>query len=109
MGDPQRNVVDLVVDGVPCRVPFSEQTIRLCHDLLAKWTSRQRELGRRMVIFLAAPPGAGKSTLASLLAKLSCEEESYEQLVALPLDGFHYHADVIAKSIVCVEDRKSVV
>jgi hypothetical protein len=54
MGEPQRNVVDLVVDGVPCRVPFSEQTIRLCHDLLAKWTSRQRELGRRMVIFLAA-------------------------------------------------------
>ena len=44
MGDPQRNAVDLVVDGVPCHVPFSEQTICLCHDLLAQWTSRQREL-----------------------------------------------------------------
>lgn len=106
MGDPQRNAVDLVVDGVPCQVPFSEQTICLCHGLLAQWTAHQRELGRRMVVFLAAPPGAGKSTLSSLLAKLSCEDETSEPLVALPLDGFHYHADVIAKGIVCVEGQR---
>ena len=102
-GTHRGSVVDLVVDGVPCWVPFSEQTIHLCHDLMAQWTARQRELGRRMVVFLAAPPGAGKSTLASLLAKLSREDKSYEPLVALPLDGFHYHADVIANGIVCVE------
>ena len=105
-GTHRESVVDLVVDGVPCRLPFSEQTIRLCHNLLAQWTARQRELGRRMVVFLAAPPGAGKSTFASLLARLSREDKAYEPLVALPLDGFHYHADVIATGIVCVEGRQ---
>ena len=49
-GTHRESVVDLVVDGVPCRLSFSEQTIRLCHNLLAQWTARQRELGRRMVV-----------------------------------------------------------
>lgn len=45
--------------------------------------------GRRVVAFLAAPPGAGKSTLASFLQGLSCGREGLAPLQALGMDGFH--------------------
>lgn len=45
--------------------------------------------GKRVVAFLAAPPGAGKSTLASFLQELSSGREGLAPLQALGMDGFH--------------------
>ncbi|NYJ02806.1 pantothenate kinase [Nocardioides thalensis] len=48
--------------------------------------------GRRSVLGLAGPPGAGKSTLAAeLVADLG------EAAVVVPLDGFHLHDDELAR------------
>lgn len=48
--------------------------------------------GRRSVLGLCGPPGAGKSTLAErLVAAIG------ESAVVVPLDGFHLHDDELAR------------
>ena len=45
---------------------------------------------KRLIVFLAGPPAAGKSTLALFLEKLSLEDETLARVQALSMDGFHY-------------------
>lgn len=45
--------------------------------------------GRRVVLGLAGPPGAGKSTLASAMVNYACDQMGNAWAAYLPLDGFH--------------------
>ena len=97
---------DLTVNGFPVRAEYTEDCVEgvlkplLCRFLAAGNAGRQERnsgafeenadpaaansaVGRRL-IFLAAPPGAGKSTLGKVLEALSGE-----QLQCLSIDGFH--------------------
>jgi len=58
--------------------------------LLKKLSRIQAEKGRRLIVFLAAPPAAGKSTLCCYLEKLSREYEGVTPVQCAGLDGFHY-------------------
>lgn len=49
-------------------------------------------MDRRMIVFLAAPPASGKSTLAAMLQHLSETEEGLLPVQALGIDGYHYAA-----------------
>ena len=88
--------VSLNVNGFEIAARFDDTAVSgILLPLLRTLTLRQRELGRRLVVFLAAPPGTGKSTLAALLERLSVADPGLTQLQALGLDGFHYHQDYI--------------
>lgn len=63
--------------------------------LLRRLTAMQREKGGRLIVFLAAPPAVGKSTLAAFLEYLSRQDDSLIPVQALGMDGFHYHQDYI--------------
>lgn len=52
--------------------------------LIERWQKLAEQKKKRIIIFLAAPPGAGKSTLSLFIESL-CED-----IQALSLDGFHY-------------------
>lgn len=58
--------------------------------LLRRLTALQREKGRRIAVFLAAPPAAGKSTLCCYLEALSREDAALSPVQAVGIDGFHY-------------------
>ena len=58
--------------------------------LLRRLTDLQREKKRRIVIFLAAPPAAGKSTLCLYLEQLSRTEAGLIPVQSVGIDGFHY-------------------
>ena len=58
--------------------------------LLRKLSAMQAEKGKRIIVFLAAPPAAGKSTLCCYLEKLSREYEGVTPVQCAGLDGFHY-------------------
>ena len=58
--------------------------------LLRRLGGMQRERGGRVLALLAAPPGAGKSTLAAFLRKLSLETPGMRPLTVIGMDGFHW-------------------
>ena len=91
----------LNVNGFSVNAHFDDGTVRsLLLPLLRELTARQKSLGRRMVVLLAAPPGAGKSTLAAFLEKLSLEEPGLSPVQALGMDGFHFRQDHILRHTV---------
>ena len=59
--------------------------------------------GRRILVFLSAPPGTGKTTLVQFLEYLSEQEVDAEPIQAIGLDGFHYHQQYILTHEACVE------
>ena len=59
--------------------------------LLRRLTALQRDKGRRIAVFLAAPPAAGKSTLCCYLEQLSREQEGLTPLQCVGIDGFHHY------------------
>jgi len=63
--------------------------------LLKRLSEMQRERGGRLIVFIAAPPAAGKSTLCVYLEKLSREYEGLTPLQCAGLDGFHYRQDYL--------------
>ena len=91
----------LTVNGLVQKARYNEQTIEgLFLPLLRRLTGLFLRRGQRVVAFLAAPPGTGKSTLGLLLEKLSQTSEGIAPVQVLGLDGFHYHADYIASHTV---------
>ena len=81
----------LKVNGFDVRASYDDKTVsQLFVPLLHRLTRLQKARGGRLVAFLAAPPGAGKSTLAAFLELLSAQTPGATPLQAVGMDGFHY-------------------
>lgn len=92
------------VNGFPVTASYDDGAVEtLFLPLLRRWTQMYRERGKRIFVFLSAPPGVGKTTLARFFEHLSRESDGIEPLAAVGLDGFHYHADYIAVHTVTVD------
>lgn len=88
--------VSLTINGLPVSAHYDDDTVQaLFLPMLRTLTERQRALGRRMIVFLAAPPAVGKSTLAAFLEQLSHSDPTLTPVQALGMDGFHYHQNYI--------------
>jgi len=80
----------VMINGIRVEARYSEQAVKgIFVPLLEKLTAMQKAAGRRILVMLAAPPGAGKSTLASFLERLSRERPGLGQLQVIGMDGFH--------------------
>lgn len=107
MGGKVWRTCRLTINGLGHKVQYNQATIdNLFIPFLRRMTKMQQTLGKRLVIFLVAPPGTGKSTLALLLEKLSQTDPSLEPIQSIGLDGFHYHSDYIRKHYVEREGKK---
>ena len=94
----------LMNSGVPVEAEFSRENIDgIFLPLLARLGAIRREKGKRALALLAAPPGAGKSTLAALLERLS--GDGPEGLTALGMDGFHFPRDYLQSHEVKIDGR----
>lgn len=89
------------VNGFETTAVYEDRTVaELFLPLIRRWTEMRRERGGRILVFLSAPPGVGKTTVAQFLEYLSQREDGVEPLQAVGLDGFHYHAEYIASHTV---------
>ncbi len=80
----------LEINGIEVEAHYSLECIRgALLPLLEKLTRLQKEKGRRLLVLVAAPPGAGKSTLCSFLELLSSEVPGLTKVQAVGMDGFH--------------------
>lgn len=88
--------VSLNINGFAVDAHFDRESVQsIFLPLLRDLSKRQKRLGRRMIVLTAAPPGAGKSTLAAFLEQLSRSQPDLTPLQALGMDGFHFHQDYI--------------
>ena len=80
----------ILINGIEVAARYSDRAVHeIFVPLLEKLTAMQRTAGRRILVLLAAPPGAGKSTLASFLERLSRERAGLCPVQAVGMDGFH--------------------
>lgn len=83
---------DFCVNGLNIQAEFSAQdTQNVFLPLLQRLSALQKEKARRIAVFLAAPPAAGKSTLCCYLEKLSRETPGLTPVQCVGIDGFHHY------------------
>lgn len=104
----------LLVNGHLIEAQYNEDNIeKIFIPLLKRWTQMQKEKQKRLLVLLAAPPGAGKTTLSLFLEYLSQQDQSLTPVQAIGMDGFHRYQDYLetheimrnGKSI-CMKDVK---
>ena len=96
------------IDGLPVSAVFSEENIEgIFLPLLKRLTEIQNALGRRTLVFLAAPPGAGKSTLSEFLRHLSVNTPEVTPITVIGMDGFHRRQEYLI-SHTAVRDGKEI-
>ena len=78
------------INGIQVNASFREQTVeKIFLPLLQRLTALQKNRGKRILVMLAAPPGAGKSTLAGFLEQLAREQKEPDSFQSIGMDGFH--------------------
>lgn len=81
----------LTVNDLMIEAAFDEENVAtIFYPLLQKWTKLQKDKDERIFVFLAAPPGCGKTTLALFLEQLSKNTPTFTPIQAIGLDGFHH-------------------
>lgn len=84
------------VNGFEMTAIYNEDTIqKVFLPLLKQLQQLQKEKKRRIIVFMAAPPAVGKTTLCEFLEHLSKQDQELTDIQSLGLDGFHYHSDYI--------------
>lgn len=91
---------EFIVNGYPVHAQYSEQFIEgIAMPLLEKWNRMAND--KQVLVFLAAPPGIGKSTMALLFETLAAQKGI--KLQALGMDGFHHYQKYILSHTVFVD------
>jgi pantothenate kinase len=69
----------------------SEEVTDIFQPLLQKLVNMRAEKGDRVLVYLAAPPGAGKTTLSLFLEDLYKEIDTPYTFQSVSMDGFHHY------------------
>ncbi len=95
------------INGIDVKAQFSERSITEIFIPLLQYLSRMHVLKhRRILVMLAAPPGAGKSTLVSFLEYLSEEVIPGKKVQAIGMDGFHRRQEYLLSHTVSVDGKE---
>lgn len=62
---------------------------------LLTWLTHYHQLGTRVVIAVAGPPGAGKSTISEALVDSINKTQGEGHAAVIPMDGFHLTNEVL--------------
>lgn len=96
------------INGIDVYAVYSDDSVKdIFFPILEKVTKLQRKKNSRVLVFVAAPPGAGKSTLVSFLQKVSEDHPEYTNVQAIGMDGFHRRQEYL-ESHTTVRDGKEI-
>lgn len=91
MSEKKWVTVEVDNSGFKTEAKFSEDAINnVFLPFLRKLNEVYGQVGRKVIAYLVAPPGAGKTTVSQFLEQLSQEHEELTKIRALSMDGFHY-------------------
>jgi len=96
-----------LINGLPVEAYFSDENITdIFLPLLDHLVSLFNDKQRRIVCFIAAAPGTGKSTLVSFLEYLFNKNNSNIKLQSLGMDGFHRYQEYLLTHEVEVDGKQ---
>ena len=99
--------IELTVSGFAERAAFPDEEIETLHrPLLQRITRLAAGAPAPFIVLLAAPPGAGKSTLAAFWEWLSQQDDSLLPAQALSIDGFHFPNEVLQQRKILRDGRE---
>lgn len=103
---PRRFVLDLA--GQEWTIEVQEDAIASVHaPLINRMSACAEARGGRCIVFVAGPPGSGKTTLCALWERLAEEIPGTCPVQTLPVDGFHF-PNVILDSTRIAKDGRDV-
>ncbi len=84
------------INGIAYSVDYNDAAVNdKLIPLLKHLSQLHTEKGRRVLVMLAAPPGAGKSTLVSFLAYLAKKVIPDKKVQYAGMDGFHHRQEYL--------------
>lgn len=98
----------LINQGLIIEATYSKKELdEVFHPLLDKFIELRKEKGERVLIYLVAPPGAGKTTLSLLLEKVFEKKQNPFTFQVLPMDGFHHTNEYLSRHFRMVDGHRS--
>lgn len=95
------------INGIDVDAKYSDKEVNeVFIPLLKKLAGLQMKKGERLLVMLAAPPGAGKSTLVSFLEYLSAQVLPDKKVQAIGMDGFHRRQEYLLSHTAVVDGRE---
>ncbi len=95
------------VNGFEVDAVYNRETVeQIFVPLLERAAQMCRESGGRIILFMAAPPAVGKSTLTEFLSFLSLQRADLIPVQAIGMDGFHYHSEYLKNHFLERDGRK---
>ena len=93
MSDKKWITFEAEANGFKTEAKFTEEAVNeVFLPFLRKLTEVYGQVGgRKVVAYLAGPPGVGKTILSKYLEKLSKEHQEFTTIRALGIDGFHFN------------------
>ncbi len=98
---------DANINGLDIRADFSEETINsILVPLLTTLAEIHSKKHDRVIAMLAAPPGAGKSTLVSFLEHIAASVVPDKKIQAIGMDGFHRRQEYLLSHNVTINGKE---
>lgn len=95
------------INGLSQKIKFSEDAVeKIFKPFLKRLAELHETMGRKIVAYIAAPPGTGKTTVAQFLEKISCEEKFLKPVRALGMDGFHHTSEYLKKNKIELDGKE---
>lgn len=95
------------INGIDVDAAYSDETIEeIVKPLLKHMADLHDSEKRRILVMLAAPPGAGKSTFVSFLEYMAKEIIPDKKVQAVGMDGFHRRQEYLISHTTIVDGKE---
>ncbi|MCM8710152.1 nucleoside/nucleotide kinase family protein [Clostridium sp. SYSU_GA19001] len=85
---------------------YEEDITNIFIPLLKRLTNMKKRKNGRLLVYLAASPGVGKSTLAAFLEIISKNIENTMEIQSIGIDGFHYDQEYIKNHKIIIDEKE---
>jgi len=86
-------------------IEYDSSTVKNILIPLIKSISKMKKEGK-IIVFLAAPPGAGKTSLSKVIEMISDEFFASNKIVSIGLDGFHHNHIFLTNNHIVFEGER---
>lgn len=95
------------INGIDIVADYEQDNINnIFIPLLHNLEQLYKKNNKRVLVYIAAPPGAGKSTLASFLEYLSKDIIPNTKLQAIGMDGFHKRQEYLVTHTTIIDNKE---